>query len=384
MRAIVVHGVEIPERLIASEAQHHPGQSIGAARRAAGEALATKALLLHRARELGLDAAPELDAQGCEETEEAALVRAVIEAEVEIAVPTEAECRRVYDAQPERFRAPMLYEAAHILIEPGSTDDAGWRDAEAAAQALAASLAAGEIAFAEAARDYSSCPSAAVGGSLGQMRCGDLVAEVEAPLLALSPGTMAPAPVRSRFGWHILKLERRIDAGILPFEIAEPRIRLHLESRAWLAAGARYVAGLAEAATARGIAITLAGGTPREGSACLGDLVGDLIGDRALAERLVPWLEASDPETGLRLRAATGAAGIDAVSYVRRVVADFVERATDDHWTRLISAARDAEDPARAALALIMKAQLETAGSCGTPQPATASSQPGRSGCTGR
>ncbi|GAM01843.1 peptidylprolyl isomerase [Sphingomonas parapaucimobilis] len=355
MRAVVVYGVEIPERLIAAEAQHHAGPSIGDARRAAAEALATKALLLHRARELGLVAMPEVDARGCEETEEAALVRAVLETDVEIATPTEAECRRVYDAQSDRFRVPKLYEAGHILIEPRSASDACWRDAEDAARALATKLAKGEISFAEAARDYSSCSSAALGGLLGQMRCGDLVAEVEEPLLALQSGTVASAPVRSRFGWHILKLERCVEAGILPFEVVEPGIRLHLESRAWLAAGARYVSGLAEAAAAKGIALTLAYGEVRQGSACLGDL----ISDSRLAERLVPWLAAHDPETSLRLLQVTGETESDAVGYVRAVVADFVARATDEHWTKLISAARDSGDPAQAALALIMKAQLD-------------------------
>ena len=99
MTTVVVHGVEIPERLIAEEAQHHPAPTAAASRSAAAHALATKALLLRRAAELGLEPVPERDEAGREETEEAALVRAVLEAEIEIARPTDAECRRVYEAQ---------------------------------------------------------------------------------------------------------------------------------------------------------------------------------------------------------------------------------------------------------------------------------------------
>ena len=54
MRTLVVDGVEIPEALLAQEVQNHPGASAADARAAAGHALAIRALLLHRARELGL------------------------------------------------------------------------------------------------------------------------------------------------------------------------------------------------------------------------------------------------------------------------------------------------------------------------------------------
>lgn len=363
MRAIVVHGVEIPEALIAKEAQNHPGRSIGESRAAAGHALATKALLLHRAAELGLTPEPELDEDGREETAEAALVRAVLEAEVEITLPTDAECRRVYDGQRAKFRSPALYEAAHILIEPRSDADDDVALARATADRLSRILAEGTHSFAELARDHSDCPSAATGGSLGQLRRGDLVGEVEDALLGLEPGQVTAEPVRSRFGWHILRLERHIEGRDLPFEIASERIRLHLESRAWTVAASRYVAALAEAASGKGIALAFdERGGVTEGSACLGDLIGSGLA----AERLVPWLEATDPQVALQLRDTASATGMEPSAYVRAVVADFVNRATDEHWTRLISAARDASDPAQAALAEIMKANLaaECGGGC--------------------
>jgi len=362
MRAVVIHGVEIPEALIAREAQNHPGRTIGEARAAAGHALATKALLLHRARELGLVARPERDEDGREETEEAALVGAVLDAEIEITPPTRMECRRVFEAQRARFRTPLLYEASHILIEPASADEADVRAAHAIARRLTEHLLIAPGDFAACARQHSACPSREVGGSLGQLRKGDLVAEVENVLLALEPGQIAAEPARSRFGWHVLRLARRTEARDLPFALVEDRIRLHLESRAWTAAAARYVSGLAEQAHGKGIALSLdVGGSVNSGSACLGDL----IGDGSLAERLVSWLDEADPDTASRLRDAAVQTGSSATGYVRAVVADFVARATDEHWTRLISAARDAHDPSQAALAAIMKADL--AAQCAEP-----------------
>lgn len=356
MRAVVIHGVEIPETLIAQEAQNHPSLSAADARVAAGHALATKALLLNRAAELGLDPEPEINDDGGEETAEAALIRAVLDAEVEVAPPTDAECRRVYDAQRARFRAPLLYEAAHILVAPAGDGEAALEAARLEAQGAAETLSHSPERFAELAKALSDCPSAEVGGSLGQLRKGDLVAEVEAALLRLAPGAISPAPVRSRFGWHVLKLERRIEGRELPFEMAIEPIRLHLEGKAWEGAASRYVLALADAATARGVALSCSrDGAVETGSASLGDF----FGDGAAAARLMPWLSSGDAALAEKVRAAAGDAGLEPADFVRAAATEFVNHAKEESWTHLISAARGAQDPALAALASILKARLE-------------------------
>jgi peptidyl-prolyl cis-trans isomerase C len=361
MRAVVVHGVEIPESLLAQEAQNHPSLSASEARTAAGHALATKALLLRRAAELGLIAEPELDEDGREETAEAALIRAVLETAIDVTSPTEAECRRVYDAQRSKFRSPPLYEASHVLIEPASSAASDVEVARLRTLELCAILAKGVCTFAQVARDHSACPSGAVGGSLGQLRPGDLVAEVEAALARLEPGETGGAPIRSRFGWHILKLERRIDGRDLPFEAAAERIRMHLESRAWGVAASRYVVALAEEAREAGVAVTLSeDGRVVDGSACLGDF----LGDGAAAERLAQWLAVVDPVLFARLDEAARASGMEPLDFVRAAAADFVGHADDERWTQLISATRDGVDPALAALSSILQSKL-------TPAPRT-------------
>jgi len=355
MRSIVVHGVEIPESLLALEAQNHPSLSAAEARAAAGHALATKALLLHRAAELGLEPELECDEDGREETPEAAQVRAVLEAEIDVTAPTDAECLRVYEAQRERFRSPSLYEASHILIEPRSASAQDDTSAQLAAVRLCEDLAQEPGRFAELARMHSDCPSKSVGGSLGQLGPGDLVAEVERALLRLKPGRIAAAPLRSRLGWHVLKLERRSPERDLPFDIVADRIRLHLESRSWSAAAARYVLALAEKAKGQGGPIALNdAGALAGGAGCLGDFVGD----GAAAERLLPWLDIVDADLGGRVRAAAAARNADPQAFVRAAVAEFVGHADDEQWTQLISAARDGADPALGALSAILKLTL--------------------------
>ena len=352
---IVVEGVEIPEFLIAEEVQHHPSSNPLEARAAAGKALAVKALLLHRADELGLVAQPQTDEAGREETGEEALIRATLDAEVDIDPPSEAECRRVYDVQRARFSTPTLTEAAHILVEPKTDDAEGWDAARKTAQAALAQLIRQPGLFAQLAKSISDCPSGEVGGSLGQLGPGDVVGQVEQALAGLKPGEILARPVRSRFGWHVLKLERRIEGRALPFEYVEDKIRLHLESRAWTAAATRYVSELADRARAQGVAFSLT----RDGRFAEGSLsLGEMLSEGASAERLEAWIDATDPALAARVRDAAKDEDLDVATFVRRAARHFVDHADDESWTQLISASQGAADPAVAAMASLLKSRL--------------------------
>lgn len=357
---IVVDGVALPERLVAEEAQNHPAATPEAARTAAAHALAIKALLLDRAHQLALTPEPELDEDGREETPEEALVRAVLDAEIEVQRPGDEECRRVYDSAPERFRTPTLTQASHILFAPKGEDEAAWRSAHAAATAAIAELVRHPHRFADLAETLSDCPSKSVGGSLGQLSPGDLAAEVETGLARLQDGETASQPVRSRFGWHVLRLERRIEGRRLPFEHVLPRIALHLESRAWTAAAAQYVSGLAAEARERGVALSVTeDGGVAPGALSLGDLLND---QAAVTARLEIWLDEADPAMAAQARRTAEASGLSLAEFVQGEVSGFLQGADDQGWTRLISAAQGSDDPALACVRAILKAKLTAPG----------------------
>ncbi len=229
-----VNGVTIPAARIAAEAQLHPAPpgKPGLAWRAAARALAVRELLLQEAGRLGVEASPRDLGGGRRETDEEALIRAVIEARVKPEPPDEAACRAFHAAHPERFRAPNLYEAAHILLaaRPGAPERAA---AHEAARALLAELAESPESFDRLARSHSSCPSGEAGGRLGQITDGDTVPEFERILATVPVGTIAPEPVETRYGVHIVRLDARAIGAPLTFEAALPRIREILERRAW-------------------------------------------------------------------------------------------------------------------------------------------------------
>jgi peptidyl-prolyl cis-trans isomerase C len=254
---VIVNGVEIDPDAIAREIQHHPAPDAETAWTEAARALAVRELLLQEGRRLGLTEA--IDADGSEPDDDA-LVTAVLEHEVQPSEAREADCRRYYDANVDRFRTPDLFEAAHILLEPEGKDEPAWSAAEAQARALIAEIGDDQAKFAAAARELSGCASAQQDGSLGQIRRGELIPEVQAAIEALADGQTGRAPVRSPFGWHILRLHRRIPGQTLSFEAARPRIADMLEARSWSMEAARYVAELARRGQVEGVQIEGAGG----------------------------------------------------------------------------------------------------------------------------
>lgn len=256
-----VNGVEIEAAAIARELQHHPADDPLAAWTEAARALAVRELLLQEARRRAVEAESDEDG-GVRESEEEALVRALLEQALVPAEPDETECLRLYESQRDRFRTPELFEAAHILIEPESDDEAGWAAAEARVQALRADIGDSRTAFVEAARAHSTCPSAQQDGSLGQVRRGELAPPVQAALEDTPPGTNRDEPVRSRFGWHLIRLERRIAGRDLPYEVVRDRLRDTLEARAWAVAAGQFVAELAAAAQVEGVELAAPQSSP--------------------------------------------------------------------------------------------------------------------------
>lgn len=254
-----VNGVEIDPEAIAREIQHHPAPDAETAWIEAARALAVRELLLQEARRLGLDPDPEEDEAGRIEEEDDALVRTLLEQAVAPAEPGEEECRRYYQANEDRFRTPDLFEAAHILIEPGGDDEESWLAAEQQARQIATEVGNDPAAFARAARTMSGCASAQQDGSLGQVRRGELVPAIQQALEALEDGETGADPVRSRFGWHVLRLQRRLPGRAIPFDMVKDKIGDMLEARSWSVQSARYVATLAARGEVEGVVIGVDG-----------------------------------------------------------------------------------------------------------------------------
>lgn len=244
MPIVTVNDTSIPAATIAREVQNHQAHTPKAAWQLATRALVIRELLLQRARVLDLVAEPR-EQDGARETGEEALIRVLLEREVRTPKADDAVCRRYYDTHRTRLRTPDLFEPAHILFKARRDDTAAYARAVDQAEAALAELAGHPDHFDNLARDLSDCPSAAEGGRLGQVVRGETTPEFETFLLAMEPGQICPTPVRTRYGVHVLRLERKIAGESLPFDTVRDRIAAYLEERSWRRAVAQYIALLA-------------------------------------------------------------------------------------------------------------------------------------------
>ncbi|HUH85118.1 MAG TPA: peptidylprolyl isomerase [Stellaceae bacterium] len=255
MQRVYVNGTEIPPQAIAAEMQYHPAPSREQAWTAAAHALVVRELLLQEAGRLGL--AAEEDANG-EATREESLIQLLLAQETTTPDADEAACRRYWSANPEKFRAPDVYEAAHILFPAAEAAAEARAGAKEKAIETLALLKEEPTRFAALARERSACPSAASGGLLGQQSRGDLVAEIETFIAALEPGQICPVPVATRYGYHVLRLDRFMRGAVLPFETAAPLIARQLAGGSWQRAVSQYLRVLAGRADIEGLAIDAA------------------------------------------------------------------------------------------------------------------------------
>lgn len=120
---------------------------------------------------------------------------------------TDAEVKEYYEANKEQFVSGDTVNASHILVKT-----------EEEAIAVLERINGGEISFEDAAREYSSCPSNAQGGNLGDFGRGQMVPEFDSAVFAMEVGEISAAPVKTQFGYHLIKLNSKEEAAPIDFD----------------------------------------------------------------------------------------------------------------------------------------------------------------------
>ena len=202
-------------------------------------------LLRQRAVQLGL-ASP-----GGSRASADAAIEQLLQQEVVTAEPSAAECRRYYEAHLQEFTSGELVAARHILFQV--TPRVHVPALRARAELTLAKLASEPQRFAALAGELSNCSSGRHGGSLGQLGRGDTVPEFEQALFNGNYTGIYPQLVKTRFGFHILCVDRREPGRTLPFELVQGQILDRLTKRMTAGALARYVRQLAASAAVSGI-----------------------------------------------------------------------------------------------------------------------------------
>jgi peptidyl-prolyl cis-trans isomerase C len=170
----------------------------------------TERALTTAARAAGIDQDEEVRRR-IRRAEEQELQQALLTREVTAA--TDEALRARFEQETSRRQGEEEVHARHVLVQT-----------ETEAKAALAEVAGGAD-FAAVARQRSSGPGAQDGGDLGFFKRGDMVPEFGEAAFALQPGQVSPAPVRSPFGWHVIKVEARRSAPVPSFEESRQELR---------------------------------------------------------------------------------------------------------------------------------------------------------------
>jgi peptidyl-prolyl cis-trans isomerase C len=245
---LCVNGIAIETSAIDDEIAHQSHAPDPHA--AASHALVIRELLRQRAIELNLlaDGAAFDDAS----------LDRLLDIELNVPTATRADCERYYGSHPACFRRNDIVFASHILF--AVTGHAPLALIRHKAEATLQQVLAAPGIFEDTARELSNCPSAKVGGSLGQLLRGDSVPEFERALFDVQDIGVLPRLVNTRFGFHIVRIDRRVEGERLAFESVEGDIARFLGERVRHKAIQQYVSVLASRARIEGAVLGEASG----------------------------------------------------------------------------------------------------------------------------
>lgn len=136
--------------------------------------------------------------------------------EVENLAATEEECRAYFEENESKFQKGAQAKAKHILI-----------DSEDKANDIRNEIESGAKSFEDAAKEYSTCPSASRGGDLGNFGRGQMVPEFDEAVFSAEVGQLL-GPVKTQFGYHLIVVDELSLGEQASYEEVAPQLRQQL------------------------------------------------------------------------------------------------------------------------------------------------------------
>jgi peptidyl-prolyl cis-trans isomerase C len=180
-------------------------------REKARDILITKELVLQEADKRGITKNPDVQ-EAIEQAKLSVLVSAVFEDFVAKEGISDAELQPVYESMKSQMGGKE-YKVRHILVSE-----------EKLAKSLLAKIKAGG-SFADLAKANSKDPGSAVkGGDLDWVSANSLVPEFSKVMTTLTAGQLAPEPVKTEFGWHIIQVDEIKETPIPTLAEVKPKL----------------------------------------------------------------------------------------------------------------------------------------------------------------
>lgn len=179
------------------------------------DSMINNALIFEQGKKDGTDKDPEVK-QALKDIEQQLVVKAWMGKKLKATV-NDAAVKQAYDKFLANYKPQEEVHARHVLS-----------DSEEGAKAIIAELKKGAD-FAETAKTKSKDPSAKQnGGDLGYFAKDEMVPQFADAAFAMQAGQLLDAPVKTQFGWHVIKVEDRRMSTAPAFEQVQPMLREQL------------------------------------------------------------------------------------------------------------------------------------------------------------
>ena len=149
----------------------------------------------------------------------------LLEEESSCDIPTEDEARDYYDNRPDLFTSEEMVSASHILKKASSDEE--FENAEKEILSIRDRLLGGED-FVKCVQEESD--DGGNDGNLGTFGKGRMVPEFEEAAFSLEPDQLSE-PVKTQFGWHVIKLHEKHEPKLTPFDELKEKIIEYLHER---------------------------------------------------------------------------------------------------------------------------------------------------------
>jgi peptidyl-prolyl cis-trans isomerase C len=179
------------------------------------DTMIVREIIMQQAKKDGLDKSPAV-AEKMEELRQRVIVEAFLKKKIEEqAKISDADLQKFYDQNKDKFKSGEQVRASHILVKD-----------EGAAKEILAEIKKGGN-FEELAKKHSIDAAGAKGGDLGWFGQGSMIPEFETVAFAMKEGEISGV-VKTKFGYHIIKLTGKRPAGTRSFEESKELIKSKL------------------------------------------------------------------------------------------------------------------------------------------------------------
>lgn len=143
------------------------------------------------------------------------LIQAGVKKVLDAVTISDDEVKKYFEDNKEMFKGQASVKAKHILV-----------DTEEKANEIKEKIDNG-LAFEEAAKEFSTCPSSSQGGDLGTFTRGKMVPEFENAAFELEIGKVSE-PVKTQFGYHLIKVDEKLPEVMKSFDEVKDSLKLNL------------------------------------------------------------------------------------------------------------------------------------------------------------